>query len=126
VGVLRPAVPPPDFDLEQAVESLHRFAALRPTRVVLTHYGTVPDPLGTLDEAEGLLHAWVAVAEQVMRDSEEAGVDDIAAALADRFAESPAQAGAAAREKLELLNGFHSNAAGIQRYLRTRDAAPAA
>jgi glyoxylase-like metal-dependent hydrolase (beta-lactamase superfamily II) len=126
VGVLRPAVPPPDFDLDLAVASLHRFAALRPTQVVLTHYGPVPEPLATLDEAERLLHEWVAVAEQVLRDSEDAGVDDIAAALADRFAESPEQADAGAREKLELLNGFHSNAAGIQRWLRTRDAAPAA
>jgi glyoxylase-like metal-dependent hydrolase (beta-lactamase superfamily II) len=126
VGVLRPAVPPPDFDLELAVRSLHRFAELRPTQVVLTHYGPVPDPLGTLDEAERLLHEWVAVAERVMRESEDAGVSDIAAALADAFAETPEQASDAAREKLELLNGFHSNAAGIQRYLRTRDAAPAA
>lgn len=124
-GVLRPAVPPPDFDLEQAVTSLRRFAALRPTQVVLTHYGTVPDPLATLDEAERVLHEWVAVAEQVMRDSEDAGVDDIAAALAERFAEAPDAVSEAVREKLEVLNGFHSNAAGIQRYLRTRDAAAA-
>jgi len=123
VGLLRPAVPPPDFDLEQAVHSLHRFAELRPTQVVLTHYGPVPDPLATLDEAERLLHEWVAVAQQVMRDSEDAGVDDIAAALAERFAEPPDRVNAREREKLELLNGFHSNAAGIQRYLRTRDAA---
>jgi len=126
VGVLRPAVPPPDFDLEQAVASLRRFAELRPTQVVLTHFGPVPDALATLDEAERVLHEWVGVAEQVMRESEEAGVDDIAAALAERFAESPDQASERAREKLELLNGFHSNAAGIQRYLRTRDAATAA
>jgi glyoxylase-like metal-dependent hydrolase (beta-lactamase superfamily II) len=126
VGVLRPAVPPPDFDLEQAVASLRRFASLQPTQVVLTHYGPVPAPLETLDEAERVLHEWVAVAEAVMRDSEDAGVDDIAAALADRFAEPPDRASDLAREKLELLNGFHSNAAGIQRYLRNRDAAPAA
>ena len=125
VGVLRPAVPPPDFDLEQAVHSLHRFAALRPTQVVLTHYGPVPDPLATLDEAEAVLHRWVAVAERVMRDSEDAGVADIAAALADNFAEPPEALSPAAQEKLEVLNGFHSNAAGIQRYLRMRDTAAA-
>lgn len=123
VGVLRPAVPPPDFDLEQAVASLRRFAALKPTQVVLTHYGTVPDAMATLDEAERILHEWVAVAEQVMRDSDSATVDDIAAALAERFAEPPERITAQAREKLEVLNGFHSNAAGIQRYLAQRDAA---
>jgi glyoxylase-like metal-dependent hydrolase (beta-lactamase superfamily II) len=125
VGVLRPAVPPPDFDLEQAVASLRRFTALRPTQVVLTHYGVVPDGAATLDEAERVLHDWVAVAEQAMRDTPGASIDDIAAALADRFAESPEKITARAREKLEVLNGFHSNAAGIQRYLRQRDAAEA-
>jgi glyoxylase-like metal-dependent hydrolase (beta-lactamase superfamily II) len=126
VGVLRPAVPPPDFDLAQAVASLRRFAALQPTQVVLTHYGTVPDPLGTLDEAERVLHEWVGVAEQVMRDSDAASVDDIAAALAARFEEPPDRLTPQAREKLEVLNGFHSNAAGIQRYLHKRAAETAA
>jgi glyoxylase-like metal-dependent hydrolase (beta-lactamase superfamily II) len=126
VGILRPAVPPPDFDLEQAVASLHRFAALRPTQVVLTHYGPVPDPLGTLEEAERTLHHWVDVADEVMRESEDAGVDDIAAALAERFAEPPDRATPRAAEKLEVLNGFHSNAAGIQRYLQLRRDAPVA
>src|ERR1700684_3063353 len=41
LGVLRPATPPPDFDLEQAVHSLQRFAELRPEHMVLTHYGPV-------------------------------------------------------------------------------------
>ncbi len=125
VGILRPAVPPPDFDLEQAVASLRRFSSLRPSQVVLTHYGPVPDPPATLEEAEKVLHDWVGVAEGVMRDSEDAGIDDIAAALAERFAEPPEAISAAAREKLEVLNGFHSNAAGIQRYLRNRQASTA-
>jgi len=33
-----PATPPPDFDLEQSVASLHRFRDLHPARLVLTHY----------------------------------------------------------------------------------------
>jgi glyoxylase-like metal-dependent hydrolase (beta-lactamase superfamily II) len=125
VGILRPAVPPPDFDLEQAVASLRRFAALRPTQVVLTHYGTVPDAMATLDEAERSLHEWVAVGETVMRENGDASVEDIAAALAARFAEPPDRITESAREKLEVLNGFHSNAAGIQRYLSLRDSAAA-
>jgi glyoxylase-like metal-dependent hydrolase (beta-lactamase superfamily II) len=123
IGILRPAVPPPDFDLEQAVASLHRFAELRPTQVVLTHYGPVSDAMATLDDAEHTLHQWVDVADQVMQESEDAGVDDIAAALAERFAEPPERATPRAAEKLEVLNGFHSNAAGIQRYLKFRHAA---
>ncbi len=38
-GVLRPSTPPPDFDLEQALTSLSKFAARRPSGIALAHYG---------------------------------------------------------------------------------------
>ena len=124
-GVLRPATPPPDFDLEDATHSLRRFAALRPERVVLTHYGPVDNPQETLAEAEEMLHRWVEVAEQTMAASEEAGIEDVAAALADAFAKPPDDLPEAVREKFEVLNGVHSNAAGIVRYLSRRQPAAA-
>jgi glyoxylase-like metal-dependent hydrolase (beta-lactamase superfamily II) len=125
LGVLRPATPPPDFDLEQAVHSLRRFADLRPERLVLTHYGPVADPLATLAEAEEMLHAWVEVAAGVIEHAADAGIDDVAAALAEAFALDPATLPEAAREKAEILNGVHSNAAGIVRYLSRRATAVA-
>jgi glyoxylase-like metal-dependent hydrolase (beta-lactamase superfamily II) len=123
LGVLRPATPPPDFDLEQATTSLRRFAELRPEQVVLTHYGPVDRPLETLVEAEDMLHRWVELADRTMRQSEDAGIDDVAAALADAFAAPPVDMPAELREKLEVLNGVHSNAAGIVRYLSLRQPA---
>jgi glyoxylase-like metal-dependent hydrolase (beta-lactamase superfamily II) len=124
-GILRPATPPPDFDLEQATASLRRFAELRPELVVLTHYGPVDEPLATLNEAETMLHEWVEVAERTMRESEEAGVDDVATALANAFATAPSGLPEDVREKFEVLNGVHSNTAGIVRYLATRQRAAA-
>jgi glyoxylase-like metal-dependent hydrolase (beta-lactamase superfamily II) len=126
IGILRPATPPPDFDLEQATASLRRFAELRPEQVVLTHYGPVANPLETLAEAEQMLHQWVDVAERTMRESEEAGIDDVAAALAEAFAAPPVDLPPALRAKLEILNGVHSNAAGIVRYLSLREPATTA
>ncbi|HEY6469075.1 MAG TPA: MBL fold metallo-hydrolase [Candidatus Dormibacteraeota bacterium] len=125
LGVLRPATPPPDFDLEQAVHSLRRFAEIRPQHLVLTHYGPVADPAATLAEAEEMLHSWVEVAERVIEDASDAGIDDVAAALAEAFALDPEKLPAASREKAEILNGVHSNAAGIVRYLSRRATAPA-
>ncbi|MGD0195107.1 MAG: MBL fold metallo-hydrolase [Candidatus Dormibacteria bacterium] len=125
LGVLRPATPPPDFDLEQAVHSLHRFAELRPEHMVLTHYGPVADAQATLAEAEDMLHGWVEVAERVIEDAADAGIDDVAAALAEAFALDPETLPEGIREKAEILNGVHSNAAGIVRYLRQRAPAPA-
>jgi glyoxylase-like metal-dependent hydrolase (beta-lactamase superfamily II) len=125
VGELRPATPPPDFDLEQATASLRRFSALRPERVVLTHYGLVPDAQTTLSEAEEVLHRWVDVADRTVAQAADADVDDVTAALADAFATPRENLDAEALKKFEVLNGVHSNATGIMRYLSRRQAAPA-
>ena len=117
---LRPAVPPPDFDLELSIGSLHRYVGLRPERVVLTHYGPLPDPAAGLAEAEEALHRWVELAEQVTRDSPDAGVEEIASAFADAFVPPADRLAPEVRARLELLNGVHSNAAGIARYLARR------
>src|SRR3954447_18295752 len=38
-GILRPATPPPDFDLDQALASLRKFADRSPSGIALAHYG---------------------------------------------------------------------------------------
>jgi glyoxylase-like metal-dependent hydrolase (beta-lactamase superfamily II) len=117
-GVLRPATPPPDFDLDQALASLRRFADHSPTGIALAHYGLVPAaPTELLEEAADTLRAWAEVAEKAWRAGE-----DIAAALELRFADTRAVEDDA-REKLETLNGFHSNAAGFLRWLERRPGA---
>ncbi len=121
IGMLRPATPPPDFDLEAAVHSLRRFTDLKPSSVVLTHYGPVDNGLEVLAEAEDMLHRWVDVAEQTMKDNADAGIDGVAAALAEAFATPPEDMPDSVREKFEVLNGVHSNATGIVRYLTNRD-----
>ena len=114
-GVLRPATPPPDFDLDQALASLRRFAARRPSGIALAHYGLVPDPGTVLDEAAATLSAWASVAEQAWREG-----TDVAAALEAAFAAELAGVDPAHRRKLETLNGVHSNAAGLRRWLEKR------
>jgi glyoxylase-like metal-dependent hydrolase (beta-lactamase superfamily II) len=114
-GVLRPATPPPDFDLDQALGSLRRFAERRPAGIALAHYGLVPDPGDILVEAEETLRVWAEVAEGAWRQG-----DDIAAALEARFGSDLDAVDPAMRDKLETLNGIHSNAAGFQRWLDRR------
>lgn len=114
-GILRPATPPPDFDLDQALASLDRFAERRPAGIALAHFGLVPDPAEILDEAHDILRRWADVAEAAWR----AG-DDIAAALDAAFSPELAGVDPAQREKLDTLNGIHSNAAGFRRWLDQR------
>jgi glyoxylase-like metal-dependent hydrolase (beta-lactamase superfamily II) len=114
-GVLRPSTPPPDFDLEQAIHSLERFAGRRPAGLALAHYGLVPDPSSLLEEAQDTLRRWAEVAEGAWRRGE-----DIAGALDEAFGDEIGDVDPAQREKLETLNGVHSNAAGFRRWLETR------
>ena len=114
-GVLRPATPPPDFDLDLAISSLQKFVDRNPAEVALAHYGLVPDPIDTLQEAEGTLRRWAEVAEAAFREGR-----DIAEALDAAFSSALAGTDPVHREKLETLNGVHSNAAGFRRWLEQR------
>ncbi len=117
-GVLWPATPPPDFDLDQALASLRRFAERRPAGIALAHYGLAPDPLTILEEAGGVLRRWSEVAETAWRDGRE-----VAGALERAFAGELSGVTPASRERLEALNGIHSNAAGLGAWLDRRSAA---
>src|SRR3546814_15632156 len=44
-GILRPATPPPDFDLDQAITSLRRLADLTPAAIALAHSRLMPAPM---------------------------------------------------------------------------------
>jgi glyoxylase-like metal-dependent hydrolase (beta-lactamase superfamily II) len=47
-GGLHPTMPPPDVDLDAAERSVARLAALAPERLLLPHFGPVPDPAADL------------------------------------------------------------------------------
>jgi glyoxylase-like metal-dependent hydrolase (beta-lactamase superfamily II) len=114
-GVLRPATPPPDFDLDLALRSIAAFARRRPTGLALAHYGLVPDAQAVLDEATEILTRWAEVAEAAWREDR-----DIAEALDAAFGADLDGVAPEHKEKLETLNGIHSNAAGFRRWLETR------
>ncbi|MDA8297886.1 MAG: MBL fold metallo-hydrolase [Actinomycetota bacterium] len=116
-GVLRPATPPPDFDLALALASLARFAERRPSGIALAHFGLVPGAIeDLLDEAAETLRAWASEAERALRAGE-----DVADALARRFASDVSGLSEESRRRVETLNGVHSNAAGLTRWLAKRD-----
>ena len=83
--------------------------------MALAHYGLLPEPLDMLEEAEGILRRWAEVAEAAWRDG-----GDIATALDEAFRGELEGTDPAQREKLETLNGIHSNAAGLRRWLEHR------
>ncbi len=118
VGVLRPATPPPDFDLQQALRSIGRFRERSPSGIAFAHYGLMPGtPDDLLAEASETLATWAEVAEQAWRAGGE-----IVLALEERFGSQLADVAPDNRAKAETLSGIHSNAAGLKRWLETREA----
>src|ERR1700678_411986 len=67
-GVLRPATPPPDFDLDLALNSLRKFGARRPSGLALAHYGLLESPEELLAEADDTLRQWAETAETAFRE----------------------------------------------------------
>ncbi len=118
-GDLGPATPPPDFDLEIALASLRKFAALRSTRLLFSHYGPVTPVAETLDRSAEEIKVWV---EQT-RQARAAGLDlDHAVAMVrdrtkDRYAASHPDADPAIARKFDRVGGAASNVGGIMHWL---------
>ena len=121
--VLRPATPPPDFDRDQAVTSLRRFAERAPAHLILTHFGPIEPVPARLAEAEDKLLRWCATAERAAHQHG-AELAHIEAALRERFeAEEGHQTGDP--ERVQLLNSYASNAAGLLRWIQKKQEPPA-
>ena len=70
-GDMRPATPPPDFDLEVALESLRMFAALRRRRALFSHFGPVTAVDEALERSAAEINVWV----DETRRARKAGLD---------------------------------------------------
>ncbi|HVE62739.1 MAG TPA: MBL fold metallo-hydrolase [Mycobacteriales bacterium] len=115
--VLRPSTPPPDFDLDTAVESLHLFAGLGPRRLLFSHYGPVGAVSATLERSEEELKLWVELTRTARRDRLD--LDHAVAMVQDRTAERYAAVRSRpdVDEKFEQLNSVAANLVGINRWL---------
>jgi glyoxylase-like metal-dependent hydrolase (beta-lactamase superfamily II) len=118
---VRPPTPPPDLDPGAWVASIDRIAALRPERLLLTHFGGVDDVAWHLADLRARLDGWTAWA------SARIAAGDGPAALADALrekgdAELHAATGdeALVRRYAESIP-YDMQAAGLHRHLRQRN-----
>lgn len=120
-GVLRPATPPPDFDLELAIASLDRYRERDPAGLYLTHFGPAPAGRDLLSEAKDKLIRFGDIVREAMRTSTD--LDFLAARLQERTREEYAAVWERPdlAAKFETLNAFRSSAAGYLRYFQTRE-----
>ncbi|NUW41589.1 MBL fold metallo-hydrolase [Nonomuraea rhodomycinica] len=116
-GDLRPATPPPDFDLDTALNSIALFKALGPQRLLFSHYGPVDAVEDTLERSAEELRIWVDLTRQA--HAEGMDLDHAVAMVRDRTKERYAalEMEGEAAEQFELLSGAPSNVAGILHWL---------
>ena len=118
-GDMRPATPPPDFDLETALESLRTFAALRPARLLFSHYGPVDAVDEALQRAAGEIRLWVDETRRARGAG--LGLDHAAAMVAERtrgrYAVLADGADPALAAKFDRISGAAANVAGIAHWL---------
>jgi glyoxylase-like metal-dependent hydrolase (beta-lactamase superfamily II) len=118
-GDLRPATPPPDFDLPVALASLDRFAALGPSRLLFSHYGPVSDVRATLERSAEEISLWVSetrAARSAGMDLDHA-VEAVRQRTLSRYAAFGADADPAVTEKFERISGAEANVSGIWHWL---------
>jgi len=123
-GDMRPATPPPDFDLATALESLRTFAALRPARLLFSHYGPVDAVEETLARSAEEIRLWVAETRRARGAG--LGLDHAAAMVAERtrarYAVLADGADPALAAKFDRISSTAANVAGIARWLDNQGA----
>jgi glyoxylase-like metal-dependent hydrolase (beta-lactamase superfamily II) len=115
-AVLRPATPPPDYDLELALESIERIRRLAGEMVLFSHFGPVREIDRICDLAAARFRDWTLSVGETMKRTE--NLDDIVAELRE-VARADAATGADAEldlDRLETLSSVRMNAMGILRY----------
>jgi glyoxylase-like metal-dependent hydrolase (beta-lactamase superfamily II) len=115
-GDLRPATPPPDFDLDAALASLEKMRERHPTRLLFSHFGPVTDVGTTLDRSVEELRLWVELVREARADGLD--LDHAVVRVRERTAERYALRSVPEVEhKIEVLSSTEADVAGIWHWL---------
>lgn len=120
VRVLRPATPPPDFDIELAVASIERIRSRARSILLLSHFGSVSEVDHICELAASRIRSWGEVVRNALEAAED--LDEIAARLgAEGRRECQQDAGEPLDlERYDILSSVRMNAMGLIRYWKKR------
>ncbi len=125
--LLRPATPPPDYDLEQALDSIERIRSLAGELLLFSHFGPVREVDRICDLASKRFRDWTEAVGRAMERTED--LDEIVSVL-EAESRRDFETGAQTEldlGRLEILSSVRMNAMGIVGYWhrrRERESAP--
>lgn len=125
----RPALPPPEVDVEVALATIERMRQVRPTILLTSHFGPVPDPNQGFDIAGERISHWSETVREALTENPPADEDALVERLTARAErEFAADSGGAPFDlaRYDALGSIRMNAQGLGRYWRTRWQAEAA
>ncbi|MGH2692412.1 MAG: MBL fold metallo-hydrolase [Actinomycetota bacterium] len=120
VRVLRPATPPPEFDLDQAIQSIELIASREPPAVLFSHFGPSPDVTELCALAVNRLRRWTAVVEEALGRSGELSdvVSRLRSGTEDELPPPESEGREQVEDRYELLSSYEMNAMGLIRYIQ--------
>jgi glyoxylase-like metal-dependent hydrolase (beta-lactamase superfamily II) len=123
----RPALPPPEVDVDAALSSIERIRSRRAPALMTSHFGPVPDPEEACDAAARHISSWAGAVRAALERDPRAGTDEVAAELRSLAAiEFESETGRPIDlARYDAIGSISMNAAGLSRYWRKRwDAGP--
>lgn len=119
VRILRPATPPPEFDLDLAVASIERVAGRSPSRLLFSHFGPAEDVSVLCALASDRLRTWTRIVEDGLKETQDLGeiTQRLRAETAPEYRSADEEQDGRVSDRYELLSSYEMNAMGLIRYL---------
>ena len=117
---MRPAVPPPDLDLDQLFSSLESMRRTEPALVLFSHFGPSPDGARDLARYRAIVEEWRDIALAAARENRDPTFITQRLREHDQRARSAVGAGSPAPDdRSTLVSGYELAALGFLRYFET-------
>lgn len=117
----RPALPPPEVDVETALDTIERMRRVHPTTLLTSHFGQVPDPQEGFDVGAGRIRGWSETVLDSLEEEpplDEDGIVERLTDLARREFEADSGGVPFDLERYDALGSIRMNAQGLARYWR--------
>jgi glyoxylase-like metal-dependent hydrolase (beta-lactamase superfamily II) len=118
----RPALPPPEVDVDAAIASIDRMRERHPTTLLTSHFGSVADAEEGFARGAARIHGWAEAVRAHLQRFPEASIDQLEADLLERArSEYEADSGSPFdRGRYDAIGSIRMNAEGLARYWRKR------
>jgi len=120
----RPALPPPEVDVELALASIEKIRTVGPSAVLTSHFGPVPSPGLACEMASERVRTWAEAVRTSLVASPDASSEAIASSLRElagrEFLDDAGRPLDDELDRYDALGSIAMNAAGLARYWRKR------